>query len=349
MFRLADLAAQVGGRVEGDGALEVRELRALPDATAADLAPLFSPAYREEARESRAGALLVPEDHQRLTADLTPRPLLVVGHPTYAMARILGLLQPEARPAPGVHPTAVVGEGVEIHPSAHVGPYAVLGDGSRVAAEVVIGALAVVGGDCVLGEGTRLHPHAVLYDRSVLGAGVEVHAGAVVGGDGFGYATRGGVHHKVPQVGRAVIGDDVEIGVNSAIDRGALGDTVIGAGSKIDNLVQVGHNVQTGRAVLLCGQSGIGGSAVLGDHVVLAGQSGVGDHRSIGDRTQVASKSAVYDDIPADRQVAGIPAIEVGAWRRQTALLRRLEKMSKRLRAVEKELERRGAAADDDD
>lgn len=339
MHRLADLAAEVGGRVEGDGEAVVRDLRTLSDAGPADLAPLFSAAYREQARESRAGAFLVPEEHGGLIAGLEPRPLLVVEHPSHAMARLLEHLHPPFRPEPGVHPTAVVEDGAEIHASAHVGPYAVIGAGSRLEAGVIVEALAVVGRGCRIGADSRLRPHAVLYDDTVLGAGCQVHSGAVVGGDGFGYATRQGVHHKIPQVGRAVIGDDVEIGVNSAIDRGALGDTEIGAGSKIDNLVQVGHNVRTGKAVLLCGQAGIGGSSVLGDHVVLAGKAGVADHVEMGDRSQAAAASAVLGSVSADARVAGTPAIDLGRWRRQTALLRRLEAMSKRLRQVEKTLE----------
>lgn len=340
MHRLVDLAAEVGGRVEGDGEAVVRDLRTLPDAGPDDLAPLFSAAYREQARDSRAGAFLVPEDHAGLTAGLEPRPLLVVDHPSHAMARLLEHLHPPRRPEPGVHPTAVVEEGAQVHASAHVGPYAVIGAGSRLEAGVVVEALAVVGRGCRIGADTRLRPHAVLYDDTVLGAGCQVHSGAVVGGDGFGYATRQGTHHKVPQVGRAVIGDDVEIGVNSAVDRGALGDTEIGAGSKIDNLVQVGHNVRTGKGVLLCGQSGIGGSTVLGDHVVLGGKAGVVDHVEVGDRTQAAADSAILTSVGPDLQMAGSPAVEIGRWRRQTALLRRLEEMSKRLRRLEKAVER---------
>ena len=336
--RLAELAAVVEGSVEGDGERTVRGLRTLADAGPDDLAPLFSPAYREQARASRAGALLVPRQHASLTRGLEGRDLLLVDHPQHAVAALLGVLHPPRPFTPGVHPTAVVGEGCELAPSVHVGPYAVIGDGSRLAGGVVVEALAVVGRDCVLGEGARLHPHAVLYDGTVLGARAELHSGAVVGGDGFGYASRGGVHHKVPQVGRAVVGDDVEIGANSTIDRGALGDTVIGPGSKIDNLVQVGHNVTTGRGVVLCGMVGIAGSTQLGDHVVMAGGAGAGDHRRIGDRVQVAARSTVLSDVGADVHVAGTPAIDLRSWRRQTALLRRLESMSRRLKAVERAL-----------
>jgi UDP-3-O-[3-hydroxymyristoyl] glucosamine N-acyltransferase len=182
----------------------------------------------------------------------------------------------------------------------------------------------------------------VLYAGVRLGSNVEVHAGTVLGADGFGYATAKGVHHKIPQVGTVAIGDDVEIGALSAVDRALLGTTSIGAGTKIDNLVQVGHNVRIGRSSILCGQAGIAGSTTLGDGVVLAGQVGVSNRITIGDGVRVAAKSAVFDDVAKGMQVAGTPAIEASRWRRQVALLRRLPELRKRLTAIE-----RGAAARD--
>lgn len=354
--RLADLAAEVGGEVVGDGGRKIGAVRTLEAAGPHDLAPYVDPAYRAAAEASTAGALLVPRDHARLTEGLGERDLLRAPDPRLALVVVLELLHPPVPPAPGIHPTAVIGEGCEVDPSAHVGAYSVIGAGTRVGAGAAIGPLAAVGRECAVGEGCRLHPHSTLYDHTVLERGAVVHAGAVVGSDGYGYVARGGVHRKVPQVGRAVIGEDVEIGANSAIDRGALGDTHIGGGSKIDNLVQVAHNVRTGRGVLLCGQAGIAGSTTLGDHVVLGGQAGVTDHRRLGHRVQVAGKSAVFDDVPDDTGVGGIPAVELGSWRRQTVLVRRLEAMSRRLRRLEKELEshrrstsREGHGGDDDE
>ncbi|MGH9360539.1 MAG: UDP-3-O-(3-hydroxymyristoyl)glucosamine N-acyltransferase, partial [Thermoanaerobaculia bacterium] len=183
-----------------------------------------------------------------------------------------------------------------------------------------------------------LHPHVVLYDRTEIGEGAVVHAGVVLGSDGFGYATHGGVHHKIPQVGRVVIEEGVEIGANSAVDRATLGETRIGRGSKLDNLVQVGHNVQVGPASVLCGQVGIAGSARLGAGVVLAGQVGVANHLELGDGTQVAAKSAVLASAPAGSRLAGIPAVELRSWRRQAVLLAKLEEMARRLRALERRL-----------
>lgn len=334
--RLAELAAAVGGNVRGDGERLVRAVRTLADAGAEDLAPLISKSFREAAGATRAGCLLVPRRHAELTAGVGDVDLLVAEDPQLALVRLLELLHPERPPAAGVHPTAVVGDGCTVDATAHVGPYAVIGDGSRIGARAVVGAHVVVGRGCEVGEGARLHPHSVLYDRTVVGARSVLHAGSVVGSDGFGYVTRNGEHHKMPQVGRAVLGEDVEVGANSAIDRGALGDTRVGADSKIDNLVQVAHNVRTGRGVLLCGQAGIAGSTELGDHVVLGGQSGITDHVTVGARVQVAAKAAVFADVAADARVGGIPAVDLGVWRRQTALARRLQDMWRRLRSLER-------------
>ncbi|HEX2253459.1 MAG TPA: UDP-3-O-(3-hydroxymyristoyl)glucosamine N-acyltransferase [Thermoanaerobaculia bacterium] len=347
-WRLAELAERAGGEVRGDGDRPIAGIRALPDAGPEHLSLLTAARHRAAARDSRAGALLVaPGAEGWLTGGLEDRDLLVAAHPTLALTRLLPLFHPPERPAAGVHATAVVGEGCAIDPSAHVGPYAVIGDGSRLGAGAVVGALAVVGRRCVVGEGARLHPHVVLYDDCEVGPRAELHSGVVLGADGFGYAHAGGVHHKVPQVGRAVVEADVEVGANSTIDRGALGETRIGAGSKIDNLVQVGHNVRVGRSAILCGQSGVAGSTVLGDGVVLAGQAGVGGHLEVGDRVTVAASSALLQPVPPGSTVAGTPAMEIGAWRRQVVTLGRLEEMRRRLASLEKRLAAMEAAGPD--
>ncbi len=335
---LADLAARVGGEVRGDGSRRIAGIRGLADAGPDDLSLLKDRRHRAAARASRAGALLVPRGAAPLLAGLEGRDLLLVDRPDHAFATLLELFHPPVRPRPGVHATAIVGAGCTVDPSAHVGPYAVIGDGTTLAAEAVVEALAVVGRGCRIGRGARLHPHAVVYDGCELGAGVELHSGAVVGSDGFGYASRGGEHRKVPQVGRAVLEDGVEVGANSAIDRATLGETRVGAGSKIDNLVQVGHNVRLGRGVVISGQGGVAGSATVGDGVMIGGQSGVSGHLEIGDGALVAAKSAVFRSVPAGRRVAGIPAVEMGAWRRQVTRLARLDGLARRLAALERRL-----------
>jgi UDP-3-O-[3-hydroxymyristoyl] glucosamine N-acyltransferase len=346
-YRLAELAELVGGRVEGDPDREVEAIRTLEAAGPRDLSFLNHPRYRAQAAASAAGALLVGRD-VRDVRDVPPelasgpdtprRDLLVVDDPAFALARLLAHLTPQEGPEPGVHPTAVLAPDCSVDPTAHVGPYAVIGAGSRIGAAAAVHALVVVGRGCTVGEAAVLHPHAVLYDGTEIGPRSVVHAGAVLGSDGFGYATHGGVHHKVPQLGRVVVEGDVEIGAGSTIDRATLGETRIGAGTKIDNLVQVGHNVRVGRHCILCGQAGIAGSARLGDYVVLAGQAGVSGHIDLGDGAQVAAKSAALGPVPAGAQVAGIPAVAMRRWKRQIVLSSRLEEMSRRLRALERKV-----------
>ena len=331
--RLAELAALVGGEVRGDGELAVEDIATLAAAGPRHLSFLTNARYREDAAASGAGAVLVGPG-----VELGGRTLLVARDPYHALAKLLALFHPAAAPTPGVHPSAAIGEACEIAPSAHVGPLAVIGDRSRIAAGAVILPLAVVGAECRIGERSVLHSHAVLYDRTEVGRDCVIHAGVVLGSDGFGYATHQGEHVKVPQVGRVVIEDGVEIGANSTVDRAMLEETRIGAGSKIDNLVQVGHNVRLGRGCIVVSQVGIAGSTALGDYVVVAGQAGIGGHLRIGDGARVAAKSAVFKDVPAGTQVAGIPAAEAGKWRRQQALLQRLEELQRRVRALERRL-----------
>ncbi len=331
--RLADLAALVGGEVRGDGGLGITGVATLAEAGPDQLSFVTNARYRRQAETSRAGALLVGPG-----VEVAGRTLLVAPDPYLALARILAELHPAPQVAPGVHPTAVVAAGAVVDPAAHVAAHAVVGEGSRIAAGAVVGAGSVIGRDCAVGEGTVLHPRVVLYDRTVVGARCILHGGVVLGSDGFGFASHGGRHEKIPQVGRVVVEDEVEIGANSTVDRATLAETRIGAGTKIDNLVQVGHNVTIGRGCILVSQSGIAGSSELGDYVVVAGQSGVAGHLKVGAGVRVAAKSAVLQDVEAGLQVAGTPAVPAGKWRRQQALLGRLEEIHRRLLALEASL-----------
>ncbi len=342
--RLGELAELIDGEVVGDSGHVVRGVRTLERAGAGDLSFVIRQGVRARAARSGAGALLVPP---ALAADVESpdRPLLVARHPTLALARILELFHPPAVPEPGVHPTAVVDPGCEIDPAAAVGAYAVIGAGSRIEAGATVGAHAVIGRGCRIGAGAVLHPHVVLYDATEIGERTVLHAGAVLGADGFGYASHGGEHVKVPQVGRTVVEADVEIGALSAVDRALLDETRVGAGSKIDNLVQVGHNVQIGRGCLLCGQVGVAGSARLGDYVVLGGQVGAADNVEVARGVQAAGKSAILQSISEEGlQVAGIPAMDLKRWRRQLVRLERLDRLARRVRVLEKKLEARSSA-----
>ncbi len=349
-YRLAELAELVGGRVEGDPDRAVESIQTLEAAGPGDLSFLNHARYSKQAEASGAGALLVTPA-LALRAAGAPgvpegkagnggRDLLLVDDLSLALALLLALFHPRPARLPGVHPTAVVALGASVDPTAQVGPYAVIGEASRIAAGAAVGAHSVVGRGCSVGERAVLHPHVVLYDDTEVGAGSEIHAGVILGSDGFGYATHRGVHHKVPQVGRVVVEAGVEVGANSTIDRATLGETRVGAGTKIDNLVQVGHNVRIGRASILCGQAGIAGSTRLGDGVVLAGQAGVGGHLTLGDGVQVAAKSAALSSVEPGVTVAGIPAVEMGKWRREVALRSRLERRLAEVNRRLTELER---------
>jgi UDP-3-O-[3-hydroxymyristoyl] glucosamine N-acyltransferase len=335
-WTLAELARRVDGEVIGDPGREIDRVRPLASAGPRDLSFLTSPRYVAAARESAAGALLVGPHGPELSADR-----IRVADPARAVASLLELFHPVVRPQAGVHPTAVRAAGATIDATAHVGAYVVLGSGASVGPGAVLHAHVVVGASSAVGARCVLHPHVVLYPGVRLGEDVEVHAGTVIGADGFGYASSREGHRKIPQVGGVEIGDHVEIGALSAIDRGTLGDTAVGEGSKIDNMVQVGHNVQVGRNVLLCGQVGIAGSARIGDGVVMAGRAGVGDHVDIGAGSQLAAGSVALQTLPPGSRVAGVPAIEIGQWKRRLALEGRLEEMWRAVRRLSKLLERR--------
>jgi UDP-3-O-[3-hydroxymyristoyl] glucosamine N-acyltransferase len=333
-FSLAELARRIGAEVAGDPAREVGALRTLAEAGPDDLSFLTGARYLEAARRSRAGALLVGAKSPVLAVDR-----LIARDPSDALASLVELFHPPAPRRAGVHPTAAVDPASEVDPTAGVGPYAVIERGATIAAGARIGAHAVVGERCRVGENAVLHPHVVLYPGVEVGAGAEIHAGTVLGADGFGYASSSAGHRKIPHVGTVTIGERVEIGALSAVDRALLGSTTIGDGTKIDNLVQVGHNVQVGRDAILCGQVGIAGSAQLGDGVVLGGGAGVSDHAIVGDRVQVASVSVIYGTAEPGAVVAGTPAVPIQQWRRQQAILRRLDSIWSRLRRLERRVE----------
>lgn len=334
VYRLGDLARKVGGEVRGNPQRSIVGLRTLEHAGPEDLSFVTSPLYRKKAASSAAGALLVGPDAS------FERDLLVADQPGYALAQLLELFFPREAIEPGIHPTAVLAEDCQVDPSVHVGAHAVIGRGSRLGAGAVVHPLVVVGRNCTVGPGVVLYPHVVLYEGTEVGEGCIIHAGAVLGADGFGYTYHDQSHVKLPQVGRVVVEADVEIGANTAIDRATLEVTRIGRGTKIDNLVQVGHNVTVGEKCILCGQVGLAGSSSLGKGVVMGGQSGLSGHLEIADGGQVAGQSAVFKSVGPGQVVAGTPAIDGGKWRRQVALLSRLETMKRRLDELERKVNR---------
>ena len=327
---LSELAAAIGGRVDGDKDRRVRGVATLEAAGPDDLSFLTNPRYRPELQTTRAGAILVGPG-----VGIEGRDLLIAADPYVALAEILERMHPAKRPAPGVSADARIAPGAALGVDVAIAAFAVVGDGARIGDRAVVGEGSVIGEGSAIGEDTVVMPRVVLYPGTQIGARCLIHAGVVLGGDGFGFATSAGVHRKVRQLGRVVIEDDVEIGANSTVDRGTLGETRIARGTKIDNLVMVAHGVLIGPHGLLAAQAGVSGSTRIGSHVTMAGQSGAAGHLRMGNRVMVAAKTAVFSDVQDGSFVAGIPAVDHRAWKRSLALVKMLPELRSRLRALE--------------
>ena len=330
-MKLGDLAARLGCQLDGDGDIEVTRVAAIEDAGPGDLTFLANPKYASQVATSRAAAMIT-------TADLARAPcaLLRTENPYLAFARATQLLNPASLPTPGVHRLALVDRDALLGEDVSVGPYAVIGAGARIGARSILHAHVVVGSGATLGPDCLLHARVSIRERVVIGARCVIQDGAVVGSDGFGFAHReDGTHEKIPQVATVVIEDDVEIGANTTIDRPAVGETRIKAGTKIDNLVQIAHGVIVGRNALLAAQVGIAGSTVLGDDVMLGGQVGVTGHVTVGDRVKASAKTGVIGDVPADAFITGYPHMENLDWRKAYAVFRRLPELRKQLLDLE--------------
>jgi UDP-3-O-[3-hydroxymyristoyl] glucosamine N-acyltransferase len=283
--------------------------------------------YAAELERTEAGAAIVhPDMVARVPAATVP---IVTPEPYAGWARVAALFHPLPPLRPGIHPSAVVAPDAQVHPSAEIGPLAVIGAGAEIGPRCRIAPLAAIGDGVVLGADCRIGSHASVT-HALLGMRVYVYPGARIGQEGFGFAIGPDGFQTVPQLGRVVLEDDVEVGANSTIDRGSLHDTVIGAGSRLDNLVQIGHNVRLGRACVVVAQAGISGSTILDDHVVLAGQAGLTGHLRIGRGARIGAQAGVISDVPAGVEVIGSPAQPRGAFFREVAVLRRLVRDSVR-------------------
>ncbi len=333
-MNLRELAARLDCRLEGDGEIEIARVAGIQEAGPGDLTFLANPKYERALAGTRAGAVILRPD-----APAAPCAMLRTADPYLAFARAVGLFAPAWRPAPGVHalaaidPLARLGRDVSIGPFVAIGADVTIGDRTIIMANVTIGAGTRVGADCVI------HSNVSLRERVTLGDRVVLQNGVVIGGDGYGFVRRGdGTHEKIPQVATVVIEDDVELGANTTVDRPAVGETRICAGTKIDNLVMIGHGVTIGRNVLMAAQVGIAGSTDIGDDVMFGGQVGVGGHLTIGRGAIAVGQSGVTHSLDAGVMVAGYPAIDSRDWRKASVIFRRLPELKRRIEELEAQL-----------
>jgi UDP-3-O-[3-hydroxymyristoyl] glucosamine N-acyltransferase len=341
-FTLTELAARVGGEVQGDGAIRLEGVAALEEAGPAEVSFFSNRKYRRAFEASRAGAVVV-EPREEVPAGRT---VLRVANAYLAFARISTLFHPPREPLPEVSPLAAVHATARVHPSAQVMPLACVGPGAQVGARTIVFPGAHVGEEARVGEDCVVYHNVVIRERCVVGDRVILQPGCVIGADGFGFAFdpdgegQGPRHYKVPQVGNVVVEDDVEIGANTCVDRATLGTTRIGRGAKIDNLVQIAHNVQVGPLSLLMAQVGIAGSTKLGMGVIAAGQAGLVGHLEIGAGARIAAQSGIMTDIPAGETVSGCPSQPHQRWLKSVAVVAQLPELRNELRELKKELER---------
>jgi len=329
-YTLAEIAKWVGGAVRGDASRQISGVWGVEEANETQIAWLTDEKYAPQLRASRAGAVLV---HDKFGE--TPMPAILVAQPSLAIITILQhFAPPTPRPAPGVHPTACVAPSASLGRDVAIGPLTLVGENARIGDRTVLHAHVFVGPDTAIGADCELWPCVVVRERCTLGDRVILHPNTTIGADGFGYEVVGGRHVKIPQIGGVAIEADVEIGANCTVDRAKFGTTRIGAGTKIDNQVQVAHNVQIGAGCIIVAQTGIAGSTRLGRGVVLGGKVGVKDHVVLGDGVQAAACACISKDLPPGSRVIGSPAEDYEQWVRQRAKVRRLPQLAEEVKAL---------------
>jgi UDP-3-O-[3-hydroxymyristoyl] glucosamine N-acyltransferase len=332
-FTAAQIAKLLQGEVFGDATAALKSFAPAEHARVGDLTFAENEDYFARAEQSAATAIITDKQFSS-----TKKILIRVPNARIAFAKALAVFFPEQKFNAGIHPTAVIAPGAKIDTSAHVGPHCVIGERACVGARTVLQAGNFIGDGSKIGDDVNLFPNVTIYPRTEIGHRVRIHAGTVIGSDGFGYVQDGGIHRKVPQIGNVVIGDDVEIGANVTIDRGALDATVIGKGTKIDNLVHIAHNIEIGEHCLLCAQVGLAGSSKLGNYVVLAGQVGIAGHLKIGNQVTIGSKAGVMHNIPDGEKWLGTPAQPDKQAKRLVIAIQHLPDLLKRVAELEKKL-----------
>jgi len=337
-MRLHELALLIGVEIRGEaGDCEISGVASLLEARPGELSFYGNPRYLSQLRITKASAVLVPLDLK----EEVPAQLLRVANPSEAFARVVTLFQPdEIIPKAGVHPSAIVDASANLGSGVSIGALSVIGENVHIGEGSVIGEACLIGPESRLGSGCRIYPGAIIRERCILGDRVILQPGAVIGSCGFGYELIEGRQRKIPQIGIVEIGNDVEIGANTTIDRARFGRTVIGEGSKIDNLVQIAHNVQIGPHSIICSQVGISGSTRMGSHVTLAGQVGLAGHLEIGDNAILGAKAGVSKNVPAGSLLIGAPAKPMKEWKEMNFYLSQLQKLFNRVKELEKQTQK---------
>jgi UDP-3-O-[3-hydroxymyristoyl] glucosamine N-acyltransferase len=339
-MKLGELAIRLGAELRGDANLEVTGVKGIEEAGPSDITFVANPRYTALARTTKAAAVLVDPDFQEISAAT-----LRIKNPYLAFSRALGLFYQPPTYAPGIHPTAVIDPTAEIGPEAHIGAYVVVGPGVLLGTQATLLPHVVLYPGVHAGDHLFAHAHAVVRENCILGDHVTLENGAIVGADGFGFAKNEHGHwEKIPQSGPVQLGNRVDVQANATIDRATVGATVIGDGTKVDNLVQIGHGSHVGQNTLVCAQTGLAGSSVIGNNVILAGQTGIAGHCSVGDGVILTAQSAVSHDVPPGKVISGSPGFDNRVWLRAVTIFQRLPELLKRLDRLEKTVASKFAA-----
>lgn len=329
---LKEIAGLVNGELIGDGAIVIKGFSGIEDAGEGEITFLSNPRYAPFLEKTAASAVITGRDVKP-----GAKPLIRTDNPSLAFTAVVSFIAPpQTKALQGIHPSAVIGKSVKLGAGVAIGPCAVIGDGVSIGERAAIHGCCVVGERCTIGEDSLIYPNVSIREMTEIGSRVIIHSGSVIGSDGFGFVTVNGIHHKIPQTGIVVVGDDVEIGANVAIDRARFGRTVIGNGTKIDNLVHIAHNVEIGKNCLIVGQVGIAGSAKIGNNVILAGQVGVVGHVTVGDNSIIMAKGGVSKSLPPGSIMWGSPCQPLADEKRMQVLMRKLPELFDKVKALEK-------------
>lgn len=331
---LAEIARIVDGEVVGDAGVVITGICGIKEAKPGDLTFVANPKYLSLMEQTQASAIITSKE-----IESAPKPIIRTENPSLAFARMVSLIAPNESPHfSGIHKTAIIGQNVKLGKDIAIGPYVIVEDNAAIGDRTIIYAGCYIGHHAVIGSDGLIYPGVSIRERITIGDRVIIHSGTVIGSDGFGFATIKGLHHKIPQIGTAIIEDDVEIGANVTIDRARFDKTVIGRGTKIDNLVQIAHNVIVGENCIIVAQAGISGSTALGKNVLLAGQAGLVGHITIGDGVVVAAQAGVTKSIPANTKVSGYPAKPHDTAKKVNACLQRLPQLVEKVKELEKKI-----------